>query len=229
MTVLRRFLDDGARAPCGRCDVCTGSSLGIDLPPSVVQAAIDHLRHAEVVIEPRKQLPDRQSIGADRRPGPGRALSVWGDGGWGSLVRHGKQVEGRFDDRLVDAAATLVRQWRPDPFPSWVTFVPSRRHPELVADFARRLAGSLGLPCEDVVVKVRDTEPQKAMENSAQQYRNVKGAFEVRQPVPTGPVLLVDDVVDSRWTLAAVSWRLLDAGAGPVHPLALADSAGRST
>ena len=100
-----------------------------------------------------------------------------------------------------------------------MTFVPSRRHPELVADFARRLAETLGLPCEDVVVKVRDTEPQKTMENSAQQYRNVHGAFEVGQPVPSGPVLLVDDVVDSRWTITAIAWKLLEAGLGPRPPL----------
>ena len=117
----------------------------------------------------------------------------------------------------------------PDPFPTWVDVRALPRHPELVADFARRLAESLGLPCEDVVVKVRDTEPQKTMENSAQQYRNVQGAFEVGQPIPSGPVLLVDDVVDSQWTITAIAWKLLEAGSGPVHPLALADSAGRST
>ncbi len=228
MVALRRYLDDDDGEPCGGCDTCTGTSLAIELAPTAVQAAIAYLRHAEVVVEPRKQLPDRQPIEPGRRPRPGRALSLWGDAGWGNLVRHGKQVTERFDDRLVEAAAGLVRGWHPDPFPAWVTFVPSRRHPELVADFARRLAKSLGLPCEDVVVKVRETEPQKTMENSAQQYRNVKGAFEVRTPLPGGPVLLVDDVVDSRWTITAIAWKLLEAGAGPVHPLALADSAGRS-
>ena len=107
--------------------------------------------------------------------------------------------------------------------------MPSLRHPELVADLARRLAAALGLPCEDVVVKVRDTEPQKTMENSAQQYRNVKDAFEVRLPVPDGPVLLVDDVVDSRWTITAIAWKLLDAGSGPVHPWPWPTRAGPST
>jgi ATP-dependent DNA helicase RecQ len=229
MVALRRYLDDDDGGPCGGCDTCTGASLAIELAPVAVQAAIAYLRHAEVVVEPRKQLPDRQPIEPGRRPLPGRALSLWGDAGWGNLVRHGKQIAGSFDDRLVEAAAGLVREWRPEPSPAWVTFVPSRRHPELVADFARRLAKSLGLPCEDVVVKVRETEPQKTMENSAQQYRNVKGAFEVRTPLPDGPVLLVDDVFNSRWTITAIAWKLLEAGAGPVHPLALADSAGRST
>jgi ATP-dependent DNA helicase RecQ len=230
MTMLRRCLDDAAAAPCGRCDVCTGTSWAIDLSPSAVQEAVEYLRSTDVVIEPRKKLPDNQRIPEERQPGVGRALSVWGDGGWGSLVRRGRQETGRYHDQLVVAAAGLVRgRWRPDPFPTWVTYVPSLRHPDLVAHFARRLAGSLGLPCVDAVVQVRPTEAQNTMQNSAQQYRNVRGAFEVSGPVPAGPVLLVDDVVDSRWTMTAVAWKLLHGGSGPVHPFALADGGGRST
>ena len=42
----------------------------------------------------------------------------------------------------------------------------------------------------------------------------------LRGAVP-GPVLLVDDVVDSRWTLTVVTAALVDAGSGPVFPFAL--------
>ena len=66
------------------------------------------------------------------------------------------------------------------------------------------------------------------MRNSAQQYGNVRGAYEIPASIPSGPVLLVDDVVDSRWTMTAVGWKLLEAGAGSVFPFALADTAGRS-
>ena len=152
-----------------------------------------------------------------------------GDAGWGSLVRIGKQTQGRFDDRLVVAARDLILgRWQPDPKPEWVTFVPSRRRPELVADFAARLAECLGLVCKDVVVKVRDSESQKTMQNSQKQYDNVHNAFEVRGLVSSGPVLLVDDMVDSRWTMTVVGASLRQAGAGRVLPFALADTAGRS-
>ncbi len=107
--------------------------------------------------------------------------------------------------------------------------MPSRRQPELVAGFAARLASRLGLVFKEVVVKVRNSEPQKFMQNSQQQYRNVQNAFEIRGPVPSGPVLLVDDMVDSRWTLTVVGASLREAGAGCVFPFALADTAGRST
>ena len=229
MRLLRGYLDDHDPEPCGICDNCTGVSLDRSFDPATVQQAIDFLRKSERRIEPRKQLPDGKRIAAEHRLEDGRALTRWGDGGWGRLVRSGKQQDGRFNDRLVAAARDLIRdRWQPEPAPEWVAHVPSLRLPELVPDFASRLAQSLGLACKDVVVKVRHTEPQKSMQNSQQQYRNVRDAFEIRGEVPSGPVLLVDDMVDSRWTLTIVGLLLLDAGAGPVLPFALADTAGRS-
>ena len=229
MRLLRGYLDDHDPEPCGICDNCTGVSLDRSFDPDTVQQAIDFLRKSERRIEPRKQFPDSKRIAAEHRLEEGRALTRWGDGGWGRLVRTGKQQDGRFDDRLVAAARDLIRdRWQPDLGPEWVTFVPSLRRPELVPNFASRLAQSLGLACEDVVVKVRHTEPQKTMQNSQQQYRNIWDAFEIRGEVPSGPVLLVDDMVDSRWTLTVVGSVLRQAGSGPVLPLALADTAGRS-
>lgn len=229
MQLLRRFLDDSIAEPCGICDNCLGQSiLPVSVSSSAAQRALDHLRSSDLTIEPRKRFPDRTGISKDRQIEVGRVLSVWGDGGWGSLVRSGKQ-EGRFDDRVIAASAKLIRaRWAPDPPPAWMAYVPSLRNPGLVPDFARRLAASLDLPCKDVVVKVRDAEPQKLMQNSPKQYSNVREAFEIVGSVPTGPVLLVDDVVDSRWTLTVVGSSLSAAGVPAVHPFALADAAGRS-
>jgi len=229
MRLLRGYLDDQDPEPCGLCDNCTGENLDRAFDPAVVQRAVDFLRKSERIIEPRRQFPDGKRIAEDDRLEEGRALAVWGDGGWGRLVRRGKQRDGRFDDQLVAAARDLIRgRWSPDPSPVWIAYVPSRRQPELVRDFAHRLAQSLGLACVDVVVKGSDTEPQKTMQNSQQQYRNIKDAFEIAGEVPSGPVLLVDDMVDSRWTLTVVGLLLREAGAGPMLPFALADTAGRS-
>ena len=61
------------------------------------------------------------------------------------------------------------------------------------------------------------------MQNSVHQARNLDGALAITSPpVPPGPVLLVDDVVDSGWTMTLTSWLLRDAGSGPVLPVALA-------
>ena len=63
------------------------------------------------------------------------------------------------------------------------------------------------------------------MANGTQQARNVDGSLAVsRDPLPDGPVLLVDDMVDSRWTLTVAAWLLRSHGSGEVWPLALAFS-----
>jgi ATP-dependent DNA helicase RecQ len=73
-----------------------------------------------------------------------------------------------------------------------------------------------------VVNKVSHTEAQKLQENSYHQSNNIDGAFDVvQESLLEGPVLLVDDAVDSGWTLTVISALLLRAGSGQVYPLAL--------
>ena len=62
------------------------------------------------------------------------------------------------------------------------------------------------------------------MANSSQQARNLDGSLVVREPIPTGPCLLIDDMVDSRWTFTVAAWLLREHGSGPVFPLALAQT-----
>jgi ATP-dependent DNA helicase RecQ len=94
-----------------------------------------------------------------------------------------------------------------------------------VPDFAHRLAVALSLPFRPVLKKTDDRPAQKQMANSSQQARNVDGSLEIQGTVPTGPVLLVDDMVDSRWTLTVAAYLLTTLGSGPVYPLALASTA----
>lgn len=104
-------------------------------------------------------------------------------------------------------------------FDGTVAYVPSLDPTRtLVPNFAGHLARLLQLRLSDCLVKVRKNALQKLMENSAQQLRNVDGVFDIRGKAPTGPILLVDDVVDSRWTITILGDLLLAAGSGPVYP-----------
>ena len=206
--------------------------LPTEVEPGLLQEAVTFLRRTSLPIEPRKQWPPgglprfgigRRLIPAEHRAEAGKALCIWGDAGWGGLVRRGKYRDGRFADDLVRACADLMAQWTPPPAPEWVTCIPSRRHPDLVPDFAERLATKMGLPFHRSLSKVEDREEQKSMANSVQQARNVDGSLAVSpEPLPGGPVLLVDDMVDSRWTLTVAAWLLRSNGSGEVWPLALA-------
>jgi ATP-dependent DNA helicase RecQ len=224
MVFLGRALDDPHAAPCGVCDLCADPPLSADFDRTLAAEAAEFLRRRPVVIAPRKQWPNRKGIPAELQNLEGRALSRWGDGGWSDLVKQGKQVDGRFDPQLVEALADLIRGWQPEVPPAWITWVPSLNHTTLVPELARSLGEALGLPAVEAVTKSRATQPQKRMENSAQQLANIEGAFAVTDLVQPGPVLLVDDIVDSRWTLTYVGWLLRQAGCGAVVPVALADS-----
>jgi len=198
-----------------------------------VREAIAFLRRTSLPIEPRKQWPASGMpkyavsgrIPVNLRAQPGKALCVWGDAGWGQWVRKGKYQDRHIADELVTASAELIRGWEPEPAPAWVSCVPSRRHPELVPSFARRLAAALSLPFAAVLIQTADRPAQKTMANSAQQAHNLDGSLSVIDgELPSGPILLVDDMVDSRWTLTVCAWLLRTRGSGEVWPLALADA-----
>lgn len=233
MEYLIRALDGDPREirPPGLPD------LPIRAAPELVQEAVQFLRRTSVPIEPRKQWPSgglprfnlRGRIPIDLRPERGRALCIWRDAGWGDLVRRGKYEDARFSDDLVYACSGMIAEWSPEPPPEWITCVPSRRHPDLVPDFASRLASQLQLPFLQVLEKSEDRAEQKTMANSAQQARNVDGSLSLYQgPIFESPVLLVDDMVDSRWTLTVATWLLRSNGSGAVWPLALALAGGSS-
>jgi ATP-dependent DNA helicase RecQ len=222
MRALQEELDDPEPQDCGRCSVCAGPRYAGPLDPVLVREAALLLRSRPIVLDTKKMAPDEsgamRKIPEDVRAEEGRALARLGDGGWDPVVAAGRRA-GAFDGELVDAAAEVVRAWRAPV--QWVTAVPSPRSGELVPDFARRLAGALGLPYAPALERVADRPPQREMANSAQQVANVRGAFAVRGELPPGPCLLVDDVRFSGWTLAMLAGQLRRRGAPAVYPLAL--------
>ena len=140
----------------------------------------------------------------------------------------GKELENYFSDVLVEACVKMYQAWHLDPAPKWVTYIPSKRNPELVANFAKRLAEKLNLRFGQVLEKVKDNESQQNMLNSFQQVRNIDGAFEVIIPTREednqyAPCLLIDDIVDSGWTITLTSALLRQAGVSTVYPLVLAN------
>ncbi len=231
MAYLGRALDDPHVSRCGKCANCIGRPVvPVALDRELTCRALLFLRQSELTIESRIQVPKGAfvqyafsgNLPEELRAEPGRVLSRWRDAGWGRLVVDDKHA-GRFCDELLAAVAEMItKRWRPEPSPAWVTCVPSLKHPTLVPDLAERLADRLGLPFKGVVSKVKDNQPQKLQNNSHHQCRNLDGAFAIEAGVQAAPVLLVDDMVDSRWTLTVIAALLRQAGSGPVFPVALA-------
>jgi ATP-dependent DNA helicase RecQ len=226
MAYLRGQLDDPDPTPCGRCANCTGQRLSPRVSPALAAEAGRFLAGQDLGLRPRLQWPQgigslRGRIPAELRLQPGRALATLGGPGWGPVVRELLAGDGPVPDELLEAVVRVLGRWEWPQRPAWVTFVPSRRHPQLVGDLAERIAEVGRLPLHNLLERTRDDPPQLEMANSAHQCRNVHGAFAITGPVPAGGVLLVDDSADSKWTLTIVGARLRQAGAGPVYPLVL--------
>ncbi len=235
MEFIAQELNDPAAKPCQRCAICTGDFLPQTASPQMVTLAQNYLSTNNPPIETRARWPigfrdddGSASIAPSYRLSPGLSLCIYNDLGYGKLVKQGKYRDNRFSDELVHALAAMIRtKLASEHVPTWVTSVPSLRHPDLVPDLANRLAAELGLSHVPVLGRTRDAHPQKTMYNSYQQVNNAKESLAVVDTPPTGPVLLIDDIVDSRWTLTVCGYLLRRAGSGPVIPVALATATNR--
>ncbi len=233
MQHLRQALDDPGPEPCGRCASCMGGPVvGTDVDDALANQAARYLRRSEMLLTCKIQVSPnsfpiygfRGNLPVHLRPREGRILASWGDAGWGRMVADDKRA-GHFREDLTRAVAEMVKdRWQPEPPPAWVTCVPSRRHPTLVPELARDLAARLELPFTAAIAKLTDNPPQKAQRNRHHQCQNLDGAFEVRNLPSTGPVLLVDDVVDSGWTVTVISALLRRKGVAVVYPVALSST-----
>lgn len=237
MQFLSHQLDDQSSGSCEKCVNCNQSeSLSTNYSHETALAAAEFMENISIIIEPKKRAGNGVKQAESRFPvyqlpfnlvnsnlqhEQGRALSRWGEAGWGEIAMHGKR-NGQFDDRLVDASAKLIlNRWQPDPYPKWITYVPSKRHPDLVPNFAIQLAKKLGLPCINAVKIISDNQPQKRMENSDFRCFNLDGVFEIELNIPKEPLFLIDDAFDSGTTFMVIAALLRRAGSGQVYPFSI--------
>ena len=229
---LSRFavncLDDHEARDCGKCANCTGRDVfpGLSVSDESRRKAVDYVSSRLLDIPPRKKYPNGSNIPADLLLQPGWCLSKYNDPGYGELVSQGKYpkkgVPKRFDDQLVERAAIVLLPHIKEKNIRNITCIPSLRS-DLVMDFTKRLAQRTGLVFVDLLVKSQAPQ-QKEMENSVYQHQNAENSFSVKDvPVPER-LILVDDIVDSRWTLTVCGIKLKKQGCREVYPFALADS-----
>ncbi|WP_031170062.1 RecQ family ATP-dependent DNA helicase [Streptosporangium roseum] len=231
---LRHRLDDDTATPCGRCDNCTGVHRSPEVEERAVERAAESLQRPGVEIEARRQWPTgltdlkgriKPELGAE----PGRALGRLTDIGWGNRLR-GLLAEGAPDGPVPDdvfaAVVKVLSSWEWTQRPIAVVAMPSAGRPQLVRSLAERLAqvgrlsylGDLGY---------RSGPPGRQF-NSAQRVQAIRGTLAMPSALGAaiagagGPVLLVDDRVDTGWSMTLAAAMIRHAGAPAVLPLALA-------
>ena len=234
MEYLQRALDDETAVPCGRCDNCAGAWFPVDVQQEAAASASHSLDRVGVVIEPRAQWP----AGADRLGVPvkgriaegermleGRALARLTDLGWGGTLRTLFDVsasDAPASPALLAACVRVLGEWGWAERPVAVLSVPSRRHPQLIDSVARGFADAGRLPYLGSLALLNGGSTGEPGGNSAYRLASVWDRFGVELQLPDGPLLLVDDLADSRWTLTVAARTLRLAGATAVLPFALA-------
>lgn len=225
MKYIAEKLDDVNAKVCGKCSNCRGLLFDEMVGAETVQMAQQFIKSKFGVIEPRKQFPDKTKIESEFQFKGGIVLSNYADAGYGMAVQKGKYLDGYFSDELVDASVKILSEFIKNNNIEWITPVTSKRHPQLVPDFAKRLADRLGIGYFEGIKKF-NAEEQKKFENSDGQYKNANDSFEIIQ-VKKENILLVDDMVDSRWTFTVCAMKMREMGSGDIYPFALANTAGR--
>ena len=237
MAFLQRVLDDESATDCGRCDGCAGPWYPTDIPDRVIGAAREQLARVGTPLEPRAMwptgmdrlgVPVKGKIGPDERAAEGRALARLSDLGWGQRLRPLLAQDAPVPPEVFTGVVHVLKEWGWRERPVAVIAIPSRARPHLVTSLAQGIAqiGRLRyLGALDLVDGGPVGEPGG---NSAFRLANVWERLAVGPALAEalagirGPVLLVDDLVSSRWTMTEAARAVRLAGAPEVMPLVLA-------
>ncbi|MDQ6754047.1 MAG: RecQ family ATP-dependent DNA helicase [Actinomycetota bacterium] len=248
MEYLTSSLDDETAAACGRCDNCAGRWFSAGVDSAATAAAGETLSRAGVALEPRLQWPSgmdrlgvpvKGKLSAAERGAEGRALARLTDLGWGGALREifaAGAPDSELAPGMLQACVGVLRDWGQSGWggegrPAAIVSVASRSRPRLVGSLARGISEIGRIPYLGELSLAHGGPTGGRGGNSAYRLagvweRLVVGA-ELRGVLAAAadqPVLLIDDLADSRWTLTAAGRALRQAGVGQVLPLVLAQA-----
>ncbi len=249
MAFLTQQLDDPHAAPCGRCDACAGAWYPSEVAVATARTASESLDRVGVPLPPRALWPtglDRLGVRSDGKPvsgkippaelaEPGRVVARLTDLGWGGPLRElfatdadGRPVDAEVPAELGRACLRVLKDWDWGQRPVAVTWLPSIGRPRLVESLATGIAAAGRLTLLGPLARNPDAGAGQGASNSAYRVRDLWERFAVPDELGRrlndlpGPVLLIDDLADSRWSLTVAARLLRRAGAPAVLPFALA-------
>ncbi len=239
MDYLRRELDDPAAASCGRCDNCTGTARTTKVSQGSEDTARARLHRPGVTLQPRRMWPSGMAelgvaftgrISAEEAAEPGRSIGRLTDIGWGTTLRE-LLADGAPDraipGNLFDAVVQVLAAWDWAKRPVAVVTVPSRTRPGMITALGEQIAATGRLSYLGSLDYLSG-EPPGRQHNSAKRLAALARSLTVPGPLEEalartgGPVLLVDDLADTGWTMTFAAKLLRGCGAQAVLPFALA-------
>ncbi|MFJ6416801.1 RecQ family ATP-dependent DNA helicase [Paeniglutamicibacter sp. NPDC091659] len=243
MEFLAKALDDPAAAPCGKCDNCAGVWFSDEIQESAKDSAQTALGRVGALLEARRMYPGgmeklgvplKGKIKPEFQAEDGRALARLTDLGWGgrlrALLENSDEPDAPIAKPMLDACVKVLSEWKWETRPVAVVSMPSRKRPQLVGSFAHGISEIGRLPYLGQL-EYRGGGPRgESGGNSAFRLAAVWDQFVVpaemaeRLAGAPGPILLIDDLADSRWSLTEAARVLRAAGAPGVLPFVLAQA-----
>lgn len=236
MEFLIRQLDDPDPRPCGRCDNCAGVWWSTEITEASRQDAAGTLHRIGLPIEARSTWPSGMAnigvslkgrIPADELAEEGRVIARLSDLGQGQVLREflaPDAPDAEVPSQIGKWCLQVLGEWDWAVRPEVVVSIPSARRPVTVRSLAANLASAGRLIDGGELLQVHDHGTPDV--NSAFRVKDLHDAFvvppEVAEAVAGKAVLLVDDEIVSRWTMAIAARQLRLAGAAAVLPFALA-------
>ncbi len=236
MRYLVDALDDPDPQDCGRCDNCDAQWWDDSVSDEARHQARQVLSAVGIPLDPRGQWPSGMAnlgvrlsgrLPVEERMEEGRAVARLTDLGAGQRLREflaPGAADGPVPDDIGALCVQTLQQWDWERRPDAVIAVPSTRRPQTVRSLAANLAAAGKLEDLGDLQLVHDHGGPDV--NSAFRLKEVHNAFALSpdqaERVRGRAVLLVDDLVVSRWTLTVCARELRLAGAEAVLPFALA-------
>ncbi|ANN19630.1 recombinase RecQ [Amycolatopsis orientalis] len=239
MEYLRKQLDDPEATPCGRCDNCTGKHWDTTVSDDVVDATRQRLRRPGVEVAPRKMWPTGMAglevplsgrLPAGEQAETGQVVGRVTDVGWGTRLRElvgPSATDAELPDPVFQACIEVLKGWQWAERPVAVVEIPSATRPQLVHSLATKLA-SIGRL--EYLGTLASAGPPPRQANSAQRLADLWKRLSLPDDLAAGvaaaegPILLVDDLIDTGWTMTLSARLLRQAGARAVLPFALAST-----
>jgi ATP-dependent DNA helicase RecQ len=176
-------------------------------------------------------VPLSGKIPAGEQPEPGQVLGRLTDVGWSGKLRElvGPQAkDGEVPDSVFQSCIEVLKAWPWTERPVAVVEIPSATRPQLTHSLATKLAAIGRL---EFLGSLESAGPPPRQANSAQRladlWRRLSLPDEVAERIAAveGPILLVDDLIDTGWTMTLATRLVRKAGAKAVLPFALASTA----
>ena len=231
---LINYLDDNSPIDCKNCCNCLNKDI-IDCSVNeyYYKIADSFITNDYIVIYPKHncdlKVQDYGGWTVVNSMKNGIALSKYGEDGIGSIIGECKYSNPpkEYPEAIYTKATKLLFPIIKEYGITHIAFVPSLNN-NLMEIFANKLGYKLGLKVLNIFKK-NSNILQKTMYNNEYQKKNAEDNYSIKNDVVLNgiSIIIIDDIVDSGYTLSCLGNKLMKAGAKNVVPFALADSSTR--